>query len=183
MAVGVFFAEGFEEIEGLTVVDLLRRAGIETKMVSVTGLKQVTGSHGISVGMDETIENVDFDALDMIVLPGGMPGTRNLEACENLVSRIKEFAATGKALAAICAAPTVFGHLGLLEGRPACCYPGLEGELTGAAVTMEAVAKGEKIITSRGMGTAIEFGLAIIEYFQGKEASEKMADSIVYRRR
>lgn len=181
MAVGVFFAEGYEEIEALTVVDLLRRAGIETKMISITEKKQVAGSHRISVNMDITLEDVDFEQIEMIVLPGGMPGTGNLEACEPLMEQIKAFHAKGKPIAAICAAPAVFGRLGLLKGQPACCYPGMEDELTGAQVTTQPVAKGERIITSRGMGTAIEFGLAIIEYFQGGQAAEEMAKAIVYR--
>ncbi len=180
MAVGVFFGEGYEEIEALTVVDLLRRAGISTKMISITGKRQVTGSHKITVAMDAILEEVDFQETDMIVLPGGMPGTRNLEACEPLMEQVKAFHALGKPIAAICAAPTIFGHLGLLKKQPACRYPGMEGELTGAKVTSEPVAKGEQIITSRGMGTAIDFGLAIIEYFQGRQAAEEMAGKIVY---
>ncbi|MBQ9990329.1 MAG: DJ-1/PfpI family protein [Lachnospiraceae bacterium] len=180
MAVGVFFAEGYEEIEALTVVDLLRRAEIETKMVSVTGNRQVTGSHQIPVQMDALLEEVDFSEIQMIVLPGGMPGTLVLEACAPLMEQVKAFHQEGKMIAAICAAPTIFGHLGLLEGEPACCYPGMEGDLTGAVVTDGPVARGRNIITSRGMGTAIDFGLAIIESIQGPEAARSMAEKIVY---
>ncbi|MGN0288714.1 MAG: DJ-1 family glyoxalase III [Lachnospiraceae bacterium] len=180
MAVGVFFGEGYEEIEALTVVDLLRRAGISVQMISITGSEKVTGSHHIQVVMDTVLEQVDFQEIDMIVLPGGMPGTLNLEACKPLMEQVKAFHAEGKPIAAICAAPTVFGHLGLLKDQPACCYPGMEADLTGARVTTEPVAKGDQIITSRGMGTAIEFGLAIIEYFQGSQAAEEMAEKIVY---
>ena len=123
MAVAVFFANGYEEIEALTVVDLTRRAGIETWMVSITEERSVIGSHGIEVSMDKILKEVNFDEVDMIVLPGGMPGTLNLEACKELMEKVKEFDQAGKYISAICAAPTVFGHLGLLEGKKACCYP------------------------------------------------------------
>lgn len=182
MAVGVFFAEGYEEIEALTVVDLLRRANIPVQMVSITENRQVTGSHGISVQMDALLEEINFDEIEMIVLPGGMPGTLNLKACEPLVKQIKAFHDDKKPIAAICAAPTILGHLGLLSGQPACCYPGMEEGLDGAFVSKEAVTKAEGILTSRGMGTAIDFGLAIIAHFQGERAACEMAEKIVYLR-
>ena len=181
MAVAVFFANGYEEIEALTVVDLTRRAGIETWMVSITEEKAVTGSHGITVSMDKKLDEVDFEQVDMIVLPGGMPGTLNLEACGPLMDKVKEFDAAGKYISAICAAPTVFGHLGLLQDKKACCYPGMEDGLVGAEVTYDATAIADHILTSRGMGTAIEFGLAIIARVQGQEAANEMAGKIVYK--
>ena len=181
MAIAVFFANGYEEIEALTVVDLTRRAGIETWMVSITDEKTVTGSHGITVSMDRTLREVNFEEVDMIVLPGGMPGTLNLEACEPLMEKVKEFDADGKYISAICAAPTVFGHLGLLKGKKACCYPSMEDGLVGAEVTFETTAVADHILTSRGMGTAIDFGLQIIARFQGREAADEMAAKIVYR--
>lgn len=181
MAIAVFFAEGYEEIEALTVVDLTRRAGIETWMVSITEEKKVTGSHGIEVSMDKTLAEVDFNEVDMIVLPGGMPGTLYLEACEPLMEKVKEFDKAGKYISAICAAPTVFGHLGLLEGKKACCYPGMEDGLENAEVTYNSTAVAEHILTSRSMGTAIDFGLQIIAVFQGSEAAEDMAKKIVYK--
>lgn len=178
---GIFFAQGFEEIEALTVVDLLRRAGIETLMVSVTGEKTVTGSHGISVGMDALLGEVDFDELDMIVLPGGMPGTRGLEACALLMERLEEFNSRGKYISAICAAPSILGHRGMLKGRNACSFPEYESHLEGAKVTGNPVEVSGHIITARGMGCAIDFGLAIVERYQGKEAAEALAAKIVYR--
>ena len=181
MAIAVFFANGYEEIEALTVVDLTRRAGIETWMVSITDEKAVTGSHSITVSMDKTLAEVDFEQVDMIVLPGGMPGTLNLEACEPLMEKIKEFDKAGKYISAICAAPTVFGHLGLLNGKKACCYPSMEDGLVGAEVTYESTAMADHILTSRGMGTAIDFGLQIIARFQGQDAAEEMAKKIVYK--
>lgn len=180
MAIAVFFANGYEEIEALTVVDLTRRAGIETWMVSITEETKVAGSHGIEVSMDKTFAEVDFKEVDMIVLPGGMPGTLNLEACEPLMEKVKEFDKNGKYISAICAAPTVFGHLGLLNGKKACCYPGMEDGLAGAEVTYDSTAAADHILTSRGMGTAIDFGLQIIARFQGKEAAREMAEKIVY---
>jgi 4-methyl-5(b-hydroxyethyl)-thiazole monophosphate biosynthesis len=177
----IFLADGFEEIEALTVVDLLRRAGIEITMVSIMGRRSVEGSHNITVMADELLEDLDFDSFDMLVLPGGMPGTTNLDNCEPLKEKIREFNDKGKLLSAICAAPTVFGRMGILKGKKATCYPGREGDLTEADVQTTEVVKDGNFITSRGMGTAIPFGLAIIEEFQGKEATDDMAKKIIFR--
>ena len=176
----IFMAEGHEEIEALTVVDLLRRAGIDIYTVSITGEKKVTGSHGITTVCDKLIETVNFDDADMLVLPGGMPGTIHLGECELLMDQVHGFNTSKKGLAAICAAPTVFGKAGLLEGKTATCYPGMEADLKGANVSTDAVCHDGHIITSRGMGTAIPFALEIIRTFQGDEAAEKLAKSIVY---
>ncbi len=177
----IFLADGFEEIEALTVVDLLRRAGIEITMVSIMGRKTVTGSHNIAVEADVLFDEADIDGADMLILPGGQPGTRNLFACEPLKEKIKEFNDKEKPLSAICAAPTVYGKMGILEGKRATCYPGCEVDLLGADTQTTEVVKDANFITSRGMGTAIPFGLAIIEHFQGKEAADSMAQKIVYR--
>ena len=178
--IAIFFAEGYEEIEALTVVDLCRRAGIHVEMVSVTDSLQVTGAHGIPVVMDKMLADVEFDVLDMLVLPGGMPGTRNLEQVPLLMEQVKAFAAAGKYIAAICAAPSVFGHLGLLEGKKACCYPGFEDELTGASVTYNRCEADENIITGRGMGCAIDFSLKIIEKLENDDVSSKIGRQIIY---
>lgn len=178
--VNVFFAPGYEEIEALTVVDILRRAGIEADMVSITGEKKVTGSHKITVEMDKLFEEVDFDQIDMIVLPGGMPGTTNLEAFEPLMKQVEDFYAKEKYVAAICAAPSIFGHRGMLKGRNACANPGFESHLEGANVKQEPAVVDGHVITSRGMGTAIPFGLAILEQLKGKEAAEEMKKKLVY---
>lgn len=180
MAIAVFFAKGMEEIEALTVVDLARREGIETWMVSIDNEEYVTGSHGITVKMDKGIREIDVDSLEMIVLPGGMPGTLHLKSCELLREKILDFHHKEKYLAAICAAPTVFGSLGILEGRKACCYPGMEEELKGAVVTEEKTVKDGHVITSRGMGTAIDFGLMIISCLKSKEDAERLKSSIVH---
>ena len=178
--IAVFFAEGYEEIEALTVVDICRRSNIETDMVSVTGAPNVKGSHGINVEMDKVLAEVDFAAYDGIVLPGGMPGTLGLEACNELMEQVDAFYGAGKMVAAICAAPSIFGHRGILKGRKACCYPSFESHLEGAEVTMGPVEVSENVITSRGMGTAIPFALAIVEKFCGSEAAEAMGKSIIW---
>ena len=178
--IAIFFAEGYEEIEALTVVDLCRRAGIWVDMVSVTDSLQVTGAHGIPVVMDKMLAEVEFDTLDMLVLPGGMPGTRNLEQVPLLMEQVKAFAAAGKNIAAICAAPSVFGHLGLLEGKNACCYPGFEEELTGANVMFHPCEADGNIITSRGMGCAIDFSLKIIEKLKNDDTASQIGRQIIY---
>jgi len=179
--IAVFFAEGYEEIEALAVVDVCRRLNIEIDMVSVTGEKTVTGSHGISVGMDKLFAEVDCAEYDMLVLPGGMPGTRNLEACEPLMAQIDAFYESGKYIGAICAAPSVFGHRGILKGRKACCYPGFESHLEGAEVTAGPVEVDGNVVTSRGMGTAIDFGLTIGGLFVEQEKVEALAKGIIHR--
>lgn len=177
----VFFAQGFEEIEALTVVDICRRGGVETDMVSVTGENEVTGSHGISVITDKKFEEVDFGEYDMIVLPGGMPGTKNLEAHPGLMAQVDDFYATGKYIGAICAAPSIFGHKGILRGKRACSYPSFESHLEGAEVTSGPVEVSGNVITSRGMGTAIDFGLVILGIFCGSEKADELAKGIVYK--
>jgi len=178
--VAACLAEGFEETEALAVIDILRRAKIDVTLVAVMGKKEVTSSHRVTVVADDLIENINFDEYDMIFLPGGMPGTTNLAACEKLQKAIVKFNEKQKYLAAICAAPTVYGQLGLLKGRKACCYPGMEDKLLEADVSFEKVEVSEHFITSRGLGTAIELGLTLVEIFQGKEAAENIGKSIVY---
>ncbi len=177
----VFFAEGFEEIEALTVVDLLRRAEIPVKMTGIAGEGDVTGSHGIRVGMDTSVDEVRLEDTEMLVLPGGMPGTRYLGGCEELTSLLKEADKEQIRIGAICAAPSVLGDLGLLEGRKAVCYPGFEERLTGAKVLKEEVVTDGHITTSRGLGTAIPFALELITGLKGKEVAERIAASVIYR--
>ena len=177
----IFFATGYEEIEALTVVDILRRAGEEIVMVSVTDERRVTGSHGIEVTMDQTLSEVSFDETDVIVLPGGMPGTKNLEACEALMEQVDAFVKAGRTVAAICAAPSILGHRGHLKGKKACSFPDMESHLEGADVSREPAVIDGNIVTGRGMGVAIPFGLAVLEKLQGKEAAEEMAAQILYR--
>lgn len=178
--IGIFFSEGYEEIEALTVVDLARRVGIDIDMISIDGSAEVAGSHGIVVKMDKTLEETDFDSLDMIVLPGGLPGTNGLEKCEPLMQQLDAFYEQGKYVAAICAAPSIFGHRGYLKGRKATSFPTFESHLDGAEVTGGAAEVDGNVITGRGMGCSIPFALAIVEQFQGKEAADALAAKIVY---
>lgn len=180
--IAVFFAQGFEEIEALTVIDICRRGGVEAEMVSVTGEEEVTSSHGVSVKMDKLFENADFEEYDMLVLPGGMPGTKNLEAHAGLMAQVDRFYAENRYIAAICAAPSIFGHKGFLKGRRACSYPSFESHLEGAEITAGPVEIADHVITSRGMGTAIDFGLAILKIFCGSEKAEELSKGIVYNR-
>ena len=179
--IAVFFAEGYEEIEALTVVDLCRRAKIIVDMISVSGTDTVKGAHGILVSMDKKLSEINFSEYDMLVLPGGMPGTKNLEACEFLMKELDVFYQSGKYVAAICAAPSIFGHRGYLKGKAACCYPGFEEELTGAFVSQNQVEVAENVMTSRGLGTAIPFALAIVEHFCEKAAADELAKGVIYR--
>ncbi|MBQ8246966.1 MAG: DJ-1/PfpI family protein [Lachnospiraceae bacterium] len=178
--VAIFLATGFEEIEALTVVDLLRRVHADIDMVSITGEKRAVGSHDIVVETDKIINQLNFSEYDMLILPGGMPGTLNLEACEVLMNGVDDFYKQEKLLAAICAAPSILGHKGMLVGRKACCYPGFEKDLKGAEVSTESVCVDGNIITSRGMGCAVEFGLTIVEILLGAEVSRDLAEKIIY---
>ena len=176
----VFLADGFEECEGLLVVDLLRRAGIGVTTTSIMERLEIMSSHGVRLQADALAEDVDFDAADMIVLPGGMPGTMNLKDNEIVRKRCLEFAASGKYVAAICAAPSILAELGLLEGKPATCHPNFEGKTCGAVVTHESVTVAGNIITGRGLGAGIPFALKLIEILVDKEAAEKVAGSICF---
>lgn len=180
--IGVFFGTGFEEIEALTVVDICRRCGLEVEMVSIMGTPVVTGSHNIKVEMDKMFEEADFSEYDMVVLPGGGLGTQNLEAHAGLMEQVDAFYAAGKYIAAICAAPSIFGHRGILRGRKACCYPSFESHLEGARVTAGPVEISDHVVTSRGMGTAVDFALAIAGIFCGVPKAQELAEAIVYRK-
>ena len=176
---GVFMADGCEEIEALTVVDIARRAGIETAMISVSGKKEVTSSHNVTFKTDIPAEFMDYDMLDGIVLPGGMPGTLNLGANKYVLQTIIDFNVKGKLVSAICAAPSVLGDLGILEGKRCTCYPGFEDRLKGIVTTNPVEADGN-VTTSRGMGTAIPFGLKLIEKLVSAEKAEEIKNSIIY---
>lgn len=176
----VFFADGFEEIEGLTVVDMLRRVNVETVTVSVNDTKTVTGAHGIVIQADGVFGDYTYEDGVMAVLPGGMPGTNHLMAHEGLKKLLFSFNESKKYLAAICAAPSVLGMNGLLEGRHATCYPGFEEKLLGAKALPDAVVMDGNIITSRGMGTAISFGAALVSVLVSEETAEDLLKAIQY---
>ncbi len=179
--VALLLADGFEEIEALTPVDILRRAGIEVKTYSVNGDLCVCGAHNIMVDADDIIENVDYDSIEAVILPGGMPGADNLENCKDVQELLSYAHENDKLMCAICAAPKVLGRFGYLEGKKATCFPGFEENLTGATATGKKVVTDGNVITSKGMGTAMDFSLAILEYMQGKEVADKMAVSTMYK--
>lgn len=174
----ILLAEGFEEIEALCPLDLLRRAGIAAKTVSVTEKKVVTGSHGISVVADLTAENSLSD-IEMLVLPGGMPGTTNLDKSQFCDGLLRAAVKNGAYIAAICAAPMVLGRRGLLVGKEAVCFPGFEQELSGATLSSRRVVTDGKIVTAVGMGAALEFGLALVEIFCGKETADRLCGAVL----
>lgn len=178
--VAVFLADGFEEIEALTVVDILRRARVYVDTVSVTEEYMVRGSHGINVQTEDLFDEVNFVEFDMVVLPGGMPGTAGLNLHSGVRRVVKDFAETGKYVAAICAAPSILGGLGLLKGKRAACYPSVEDKLQGAVILKTPVVQDGNLITSRGMGTAIDFSLKLVEVLLDREKADELADSIVY---
>ena len=177
----ILFADGYEEVEALTVVDLLRRAKIGCDIVALAECEQITGSHGISVAADKPFSQLDAEEYDGLILPGGLRGVNNLAADERVLALLRRFAGAGKLTAAICAGPTVLAKAGLLEGRKACCYPGMEDQLTGAIPCMEPVVADGSILTSRGLGTAIPFALALVAYFCGEKQAQALAKSIVFQ--
>lgn len=176
----VFLAKGFEELEALAPVDVLRRAGVTVKTVGVTG-KRVSGSHGISVNCDITVNEATFDELDGIILPGGLPGTTNLEADETVQRFIDYAAENGKIIGAICAAPMILGHKGLLQGKNAVCYTGFEKELTGAHVLDRPAVRDGNIVTGWGAGGAMDFALLYLEaLYDNADIAKKIARNMRY---
>ncbi len=175
----IFLAPGFEEIEAVTVIDILRRADIIIRMVSITNNRTVTGAHDIEITADTTISNVKNTINDILILPGGMPGSTNLAENEELASIIKLHYEKGKWLAAICAAPLVYGRMGLLEDEKATCYPSFEPELAGAMISENTVVKSGQFITGKGPGVTMDFALKIIEELKGKATAEQIAHDLI----
>jgi len=180
-----FLADGFEEIEALTPVDILRRAGVEIHTAAVGKLlsKKVTGSHGIEVDADITMAEAkklwDAGEVEMIILPGGMPGARNLDEDADVDRIVREAAESGTIIAAICAAPMIPGKRGLLKGRRAVCYPGFEQYLEGAVLTGDRVQVDGPYVTGCGMGAALEFSLALTRLLKGDEAADKLFAAVL----
>jgi protein deglycase len=172
-------AEGFEEIEAVTIVDLLRRADVEVRTASLAD-REVTGSHGITVVADASLDEVDAADFDMIVLPGGMPGTTQLKSDPRVSRLLRQFAESGRYTAAICAAPSVLAYAGLLEGRKATSFPGFltPGSAPGIRLSEDPVVVDGKVATSRGPGTAVPFGLALIELLEGPEARRAVEERL-----
>ena len=178
----VFLANGFEEIEALAVVDLLRRGGVELTTVSIGASPMLEGRSSITVKADAMFDEISMADADLLVLPGGMPGTRYLGEHEGLKALLLEADRRGTFIAAICAAPAVLGRHGLLKGLRATCYPGMEEGLSGAdVVTDEEVVRSGHIITSRGAGTAIPFGIELIRVLEGDKTADSVAKGIVFR--
>lgn len=176
----IFLANGFEEVEALAPIDLLRRASFEVTTVSITEHLAVIGSHNIPVIADTTIDRLgDCSDAEMLLLPGGMPGTKHLAACEKLTELLLTQNKASKPIAAICAAPSVLGALGILEGKEAICYPGFEEKLTGAVISDKRVVRDGNILTAAGAGVAVEFGLAAIEMLADADKSAAIRKAIL----
>lgn len=176
----MLFAEGFETVEALMVVDILRRGGVEVTMASINEDEIVRSSHGVEVGMDAVLGEVDVADYDAVILPGGMPGTLHLGESEAVKKTVLAMNEAGKIVAAICAAPGVLGKYGLLEGKKACSYPSHEKNLTGAEVLRTPVVKDGNIITSRGLGTAIEFAFELLTVLDSEEKTKQIKEAIVW---
>lgn len=176
----VFLADGFEEMEALGTVDILRRGGIGVTTVSITDNPTVTGAHKVPVVADETINDTTLTDADALVLPGGMPGAANLGSSEKVKEALLKQYREGKIVAAICAAPMVLGGLGLLKGRNATCYPGFEPKLIGANVTGEAVEVSDNVITGKGPGLVYNFGLALVAALKNDAVSEEVAAGLLF---
>lgn len=177
----VFLADGFETVEALAVVDILRRAGVDTVTVGVSQNNEIISAQKVTVKADKMLADGEYTDGDIVFLPGGMPGTKNLEADKKVLDIVKKQYESGKIVTAICAAPSILGHMDILQGKKATCYPGFEKDLYGAEVMAERVVEDGNVITSRGMGTAVDLGLALVERVCGSEASEKIAAGIQYR--
>lgn len=175
----LFLADGFEEIEAMTTVDLLRRAELEVQTVSIKADRLVAGSHKIQIVADKTFEDIQYDEATALILPGG-PGTNQLGKYKPLSQWLVKANQDGKMIAAICAAPSILGDLGILEGKKAVCYPGYESRLKGATIMEDAVVRDGHIITSKAAGTAIDFSLKIIKHLKSKEDSMNIKRSIHY---
>lgn len=179
--IAVQLAAGFEEIEAISIIDVLRRAEITVTVISVTNKLEVTGAHAIKILADQIFEETNFKDFDMIVLPGGMPGALNLKNHKGLQEQILNFHKQGKPLGAICAAPMVLGNLGILKNETATCYPGFEDQLKEAKVSENKVERSGNIITGKGAGVAIEFALKIVELFKGEELANELAVKMIVK--
>lgn len=180
MLVYACLADGSEEVECLAVVDVLKRAGISVKLVSVMEDKTVCTAHGISITCDGIAAEVNFDEADVLFLPGGMPGTLHLGENRQLCEALQRHHAAGKHIAAICAAPSVLGKLGILAGKQATCYPGFEDQLQGAVYTRQGVVTDANVTTARGLGYALDLGLALVSILHNPEQAAEIKAAIQY---
>ncbi|MCD7900036.1 MAG: DJ-1/PfpI family protein [Bacteroides sp.] len=178
----VFFADGFEEIEAFTTIDVLRRASLNVEMVSITNEQVVTGAHDVPFLTDSFFKDHNFKDAEALVLPGGMPGAATLAKHEGLNALIQEFIKTGKTMAAICAAPMVLGKAGLLKGKTVTCYPGFEQYLEGANCTGQLVEVDGNLITGKGPGAAMDFALTVVDALVGKEKVAELEEAMCIKR-
>ena len=174
----IFMAEGMEEVECLTIVDILRRGGVDIQTVSIADKKKVKSSHHVKVCADVLLKDTDCSDSDILILPGGVPGVQNLLACKKLTALLKEQYQQGKRLAAICAAPSVLGQLWLLQGKHITCYPGWEDKCPGAEYTGAGVLTDGNITTGRGMGFSVDFALELLRILEGQETADTVKKSI-----
>ena len=176
----IFLADGFEELEAIAPIDILRRADIPVVSVSLTDSKIVIGAHRIQLIADQLFSETVFSDNAFLVLPGGGEGTRNLAAHKQLNELLLHQFERNKNLAAICAAPSVFGNLGILSGKEATCYPGFEEKLVGAEISDQTIVKSENIITAKGPGVAIQFALKIVETLKSSELAHEIAKQLIF---
>lgn len=176
----IILGAGFEESEAIVPCDLLRRAGVQTRLVGLGGT-EIVGGHGITVRADCTAEETDLTEAEMLVLPGGLGGVRSICGSQTVLSALKTVYARGGYVAAICAAPTVLAQLGITDGRDATCYPGMENEMNGARMTDAPAVRDGKVITGKAAGTAFDFGLLLVETLCGGDTARKVKDAVVYR--
>jgi protein deglycase len=181
MKVNLFLTDGFEEIEAITVIDVMRRAKIHVETISITGKREVIGAHKITVVADNLFEQADYTNTEMLILPGGQPGTKHLSEHAGLKGLLLKFSAQKKWIAAICAAPTVLGKHGILEGISAVCYPGCEEQLIGAEINSgSSTVVDRNIITSRGPGTAFQFAFKIVEVLKNVEIVNSLKKDMIF---
>ncbi len=175
----ILLSNGFEEIEALATADILRRAKLEVKLVSADNTESVIGSHDIKVSADIMLNDID-ELGDAIILPGGLPGTTNLHSNKNVTELVMKHYTNHRYVAAICAAPSILGDLGILQNKKATCYPSYENKLIGAAAVEEKVMVDGKVITSRAAGTSFDFGFKLVELLVSKKTAEELKDSMIY---
>jgi 4-methyl-5(b-hydroxyethyl)-thiazole monophosphate biosynthesis len=176
----IIFADGFEEVEALCVVDLLRRAEVDISMLSLNGDREVTGAHGITLVMDDAFAEASTETMDAIILPGGMPGADHLKESEKLKAFLLQMDKKQKVIAAICAAPTVLNHAGILKGKKVTSYPSLSEEFTESQYMTDSVVEDGNIVTSRGVGTALDFSLVLIKKLVSEEKANSIKSAIIY---
>ncbi|OZT04470.1 DJ-1 family glyoxalase III [Prevotella sp. 885] len=176
----VFLADGFEDVEALAPVDILRRGGVGVVTVSINGSEMVKSAHNVYVKADVRFEEADFSDADLLMIPGGMPGAKNLDEHKGVRNALLAHAKQGKLLSAICAGPMVLGHLGLLDGLRATCYPGFEGELKGATYTAQLVTVDGNVVTGKGPAAAFEYAFTLLSILKGEKVVSDLRKGMMF---